>query len=212
MGNMLKIAHKSSNSIVSMSFRSQTNFGKITQRAKKGKLNAFRRAGAYVRGIMRRLIKHRKNPNLASPVGTPPYAHFLPGIKNTIQFVASHDRVIIGPQLDRSKPNISPVPGALEYGGYTMVKTFRQRKKLPKRKKAKKGGVWVGNKFYRGGTMVPRTWTKGSQPPSWYRKKNPLQGNAKVRRRIRPRPFANPALKKFTTTPMYQTIWKDCIK
>ncbi|MFO0204230.1 MAG: hypothetical protein ACK528_14000 [Alphaproteobacteria bacterium] len=212
MANMLKIAHQGKNSIISMSFRSQTNFQTILKRAKKGKLNAFRRGGAYVRGIMRRLIKHRKNPNLASPVGTPPYAHFLPGIKNTIQFVASSEKVIIGPQLDRSKPNISPVPGALEYGGYTMVKTFRKRKKMPKRRKAKKGGVWVGNQFYRGGTMLPRTWAKGSQPPSWYRRKNPLQAQSKVRRKIRPRPYANPALKIFTTSPLYKEIWKDCIK
>lgn len=212
MSNFAKFAGQGNNSIIYMKFRSQTNFSKITKAAKRGKGNAMRRAGAYVRGIMRRLIRHRKNPSVASPVGTPPYAHFLPGIKNTITFEAKVDRVVIGPTLDRGKPNISPVPGALEYGGYTMVKSRRGRKKAPARKRAKKGGQWVGNQFYKGGQAIPRTWAQGSPPPNWYKRKNPLQAKKKVRAYIRPRPFANPALKIFEASPVYKSIWKDAIK
>lgn len=211
MGKMFKVGAQGSNSIVFMSYYSQTNFAKVKQAAKRGKGNVMRRAGAIVRGIMRRLIRHRKNPRLASPVGTPPYAHFLPGVKNTITFEAHTDRVIIGPQIDASKKNISPVPGALEYGGYTLVKTWRSRVKK-KRKRAKKGGVWIAGKYYKGGQVLPTNKFPKGQPPNWYKKKNPLQKNTKVRAFIRPRPFANPAMKIFQTSPLYKEIWKDCIK
>lgn len=211
MSSMFKVASQGRNSIVYFNFSSYTNFNTVKKKAQQAKSRNFRRIGAIVRGIMRRSIRHRKNPNLASPIGTPPYAHFLPGVKNTIEFVATDKNVMIGPQIRRDKPNIKPVPGALEYGGYTMVKTFRKKPKKTRRR-AKKGGQFVNGKYHKAGTFLPHASGSGKPVPNWYKKKNPLMPHSKVRRWIRPRPFANPAMHIFLNSPQYEALWKDSIK
>lgn len=173
------------------------NFRPLLSKAWKAKQRNLRRAGAIVRGIMRRLIRPRKNPRLASPVGTPPYAHFYPGLKNTIEFAVYKDKMIVGPQL--TTRNISPVPGALEYGGQTLVRAFRPKSK--KKRKRKKG------------KYVPHVSKNGKPVPTWWKKKNPMPPKgAKVRAKIRPRPFARPAMSIFTNSPRYAEIWRNCIK
>lgn len=173
------------------------HFNELLSKAWEAKERNLRRGGAIVRGIMRKLIKYRKNPRLASPPGTPPYAHFKPGIRNTIQFVSNRNRMIVGPQIAYDKPNISPVPGALEHGGRTLV---RVRAGQPKKKRKKK----------------KPTGAKKPIPP-WLLKKiianrQKKQPVVRVPAVIRPRPFAEPALKIFANSPQYAEIWRNCIK
>jgi hypothetical protein len=174
------------------------NFKELLSKSWEAKERNLRRAGAIVRGIMRRLIRYRKNPRIASPPGTPPFAHFKPGIKNTIQFAVSRNRMIVGPQIARDKPNISPVPGALEHGGRTLVKV-QVGGPGPKKKKKKK------------------TTPSGKPIPPWLLKKIMAKKQQKrqfirVPADIRPRPFANPALQIFANSPQYAEIWRNCIK
>jgi hypothetical protein len=174
--------------------RLKLRFDTITSKAWMAKERNLRRAGALVRGIMRRLIRRRKNPNLASPVGSPPYAHFYPGIKNTIEFAVHKNRVIVGPQR-LNKPNISPVPGALEHGGRTLVRVRVGVTQKGKKKKKK--------------TNTP----KKPIPPWLLKKIIANKAKTKVIRvpaDIRPRPFARPALNIFKS--QYPDIWRNCIK
>jgi hypothetical protein len=200
MANLFKFGGQGRNSIVYLKFSGYTNFRVVKERAFQAKTKNLRRAGAIVRGIMRRLIRPRKNPRLASPPGTPPFAHFLPGIKNTIEFDANANRVVIGPQINRSRPNISPVPGALEHGGTTLVRTFRRRNPKRRRQRNTKG-------------QFRRHASRNGKPiPQWWLNKNPLPQATRVRAKIRPRPFAEPALKIFANSAQYAAIWRDCIR
>ena len=174
------------------------NFNELLSKSWEAKERNLRRAGAIVRGIMRKLIKYRKNPRLASPPGKPPYAHFNPGVKNTIQFVSDRNRMIVGPQIAYDKPNISPVPGALEHGGRTLVKVplnQNGQKKKKKKKNAQKKPLppW----------LIAKIAAKKKAKPKAY---------VKVPATIRPRPFAGPALQIFATSPQYAEIWRNCIK
>lgn len=176
------------------------NFREMIKKSWVAKERCLRRAGAIIRGIMRRKIRRVKNPRLASQPGKPPYAHFYPGIKNSIQFAthvsAFRSWTIVGPQIDRSKPNISPVPGALEHGGQTLVRVNRNHKKKPKRKL---------------GPPVP----PGFRPGKKVNIKAKMQArNAVVKRRakIRQRPYAKVSLEAFVANPAYRQIWKGCIK
>jgi len=191
-------AKSSGNISIRYKVKLKLNFNELLSKSWEAKERNLRRAGAIVRGIMRRLIKYRKNPRIASPVGTPPFAHFKPGIKNTIEFVADRNKMIVGPQIISSKPNISPVPGALEYGGRTLVKV-QVGGPGPKKKKKKK------------------TASSGKPIPPWLQKKINAKKQQKrqfvrVPADIRPRPFANPALHIFAYSPLYAEIWRNCIK
>lgn len=174
------------------------NFNELLDKSWMAKERNLRRAGAIVRGIMRKLIKFRKNKRLASPPGTPPYAHIYPGIKNTIQFVADRNRMIVGPQIDYSKPNISPVPGALEHGGRTLVKVPLNQNGQKKKKK-KKGAAKKPLPPW----LIKKIQAKVKAKPKAY---------VKVPATIRQRPFAQPALNIFANSPQYAEIWRNCIK
>ena len=176
------------------------NYREMIKKTWVAKERALRRAGAIIRGIMRRKIRKVKNPRLASKPGKPPYAHFYPGIKNTIQFATwvslTKSWTIVGPQIDRTKPNIAPVPGALEHGGRTLVRVNRNYKKKAKQKL---------------GPPVP----PGFRPGKKVNIKAKMSARNKVvkrRAKIRPRPFAQPSLDAFVANPKYREIWKDCIK
>lgn len=178
--------------------RLKLNFKELLDKSWMAKEKNLRRAGAIVRGIMRRLIKRRKNPRLASPPGTPPYAHFYPGIKNTIQFVSDRNKMIVGPQIAFDKPNISPVPGALEHGGRTLVKV-KINQNGPKKKKKKPNA----QKKPLPPWLIKKIQAKVKAKPKAFKK---------VPATIRPRPFAKPALKIFANSPQYAEIWRNCIK
>ena len=192
-------AQSSSGSIsVRMQWKLKLDFRTLLSKSWEAKERNLRRAGALVRGIMRKLIKYRKNPRLASPVGSPPYAHFYPGIKNTIQFVASRNQMIVGPQIAYNKPNINPVPGALEHGGRTLVKVALNPNGTKKKKKKKKST-----------TAKPLT---PAQIAKIIAKAKAKKTYVKVPATIRPRPFAQPALEIFANSPKYAEIWRNCIK
>ena len=63
--------------------------------------NTLGRAGAYLRAIAKNSIKRRKDPNLSSAPGTPPYHHS--NFKHTIKFAVSTQEkaVYIGPEIVR---------------------------------------------------------------------------------------------------------------
>ena len=72
----------------------------VAEGVRKGSLTALRRAGAYTRKVAQNLIKVRRNRDLASKSGTPPFAHGAgKNLKKSILFgVDKADRsVVIGP-------------------------------------------------------------------------------------------------------------------
>lgn len=198
---MFNVGSQKGNQVISVRYqvKLKLRFDDILYKAYKAKEQNLRRAGAIVRGIMRRLIKHRKNPRLASPVGTPPYAHFYPGIKNTIEFVAHKNQMIVGPQL--TKRNISPVPAALEYGGRTLVDVLQVGQKKGKKKKKPNPFKGLGPNV----KMWPGKKYKPKVQQSTFRR-------YKVAADIRPRPFVNKAFDIFKNSPRYADIWRNCIK
>lgn len=105
------------------------NFAGVTKKKQSAKERVLKRSGAIVRGIMRRMIKKRKKN---SQPGSPPHSHVESGgIKNLIHWFYDPLRqtVVIGPEIDPSKPNVNPVPGVLNAGGLTMVRTSKDRQK-----------------------------------------------------------------------------------
>lgn len=108
---------------------------KIAAAADRRKKGVLSRAGALVRGIARRSIRYRKNKNIHSPPGTPPYSHTGKGefgIKTILfAYQPSTETVIVGPVGRTSRYS---VPEALEFGGVSLARTNRhQRRKTGKK-------------------------------------------------------------------------------
>lgn len=121
--------------MLKMRINLKLNFAGVTRKKQSAKERVLKRSGAIVRGIMRRMIKKRKKK---SEPGNPPHSHVENGgIKNLIHWFYDpwKQTVVIGPEIDPSKPNVNPVPGVLNAGGLTMVRTSKDRQKKggPKR-------------------------------------------------------------------------------
>ena len=92
----------------------------VAEGVRKGSLTALRRAGAYTRKVAQNLIKVRRNRDLASKSGTPPFAHGAgKNLKKSILFgVDKADRsVVIGPSAMSGDARLAKLGALHEFGG-----------------------------------------------------------------------------------------------
>lgn len=90
---------------------------KILKAVNRAKQKVLRRQGAYVRGIAKRKIKRRKNPDKHSLPGTAPYTH-TGKLKNSIWYSAEKEQAVIGP----TRSGIGNVGALHEFGGMHRVR------------------------------------------------------------------------------------------
>lgn len=109
--------------------RTIVTFNRGFLKSQRGRMNRhpLARAGAYVMRIARTSIRRRRNRNLHSPEGTPPYSHVagaLPPFKRIgFKVDGLHTNVVIGMEgFGLSGP---PVPGLQEHGGNATRGVFR---------------------------------------------------------------------------------------
>lgn len=92
----------------------------VAEGVRKGSLTALRRAGAYTRKVAQNLIKVRRNRDLSSKSGTPPFAHGAgKNLKKSILFgVDKADRsVVIGPSAMSGDARLAKLGALHEFGG-----------------------------------------------------------------------------------------------
>lgn len=175
------------------------------------------RGGAYIRGIARRMVKHRSNPNISSKPGTPPNDHF--GLRQSIIWASDAHEAVIGPRyIKGGQANAARIQ---EFGGEVQVKDIDPDK-------------WAGFKVGQIGLVTadraksPNVVRKesGSDPKTgkdvvWIRIKSKKQAehatrvyrrfmaaNAKtVTAKYPARPYMLPALEK--SLPHLPDLWKE---
>ena len=83
------------------------------------------RQGAYLRGIARRLIRYRSNPNTRSTPGSAPYTHGWKALKLSISFAVAADssHVLIGPAANW----IGDLGALHEFGGMRRTSVVPER-------------------------------------------------------------------------------------
>jgi hypothetical protein len=171
-----------------------------TRRAERTVLS---RQGAYVRGIAKRKIRRRKNPDLSSPPGTPPYTH-TGALKKSIVFAVGTDSVIIGP----SWSEIGRIGHTHEFGGTEPAKPSRKRKNNWVLAVGGHGPIAIKNGRpvivkLRTSAQVARARNLARQIPAGMTMGKP--------RRLYPkRPFIGPALSE--ALPALPKMWADSIK
>lgn len=182
----------------------------------------FVRAGAYVRGVVRKMIKHRRNPEIHSEPGTPPIDHF--GIRESILWASDKTGAVIGPKLIRGN-SLNNVARLHEFGGERVAKDIDPQK-------------WDGFKVGQIGPVTEHTMHReagavrreGKRDPAtgrtiaWIRIKNKKQAEyaTSVYRRFMAkhaaerlvrypaRPYMLPALEK--SLPHLPGLWKSFVK
>ena len=131
------------------------DYTKLWEACAKAKRSSMMRAGAFVRGAARRLLRRRKAP---SAPGSPPHVHTGSsefGLR-TIRFDynAGSETCVVGPVGTRGSPWV--VPQALEFGGAKMVKSRRQRGKTVLLKIASRS--FMGPALERARDKIPSAW------------------------------------------------------
>ena len=93
---------------------------KIMAMTDAAKDKALKRSAAYVQKIARDHVRHRSNPNIASPPLHSPFDHF--GLKRSIVFGVMGNSAYIGPRyIKRGLANVARVH---EFGGKLAVKAI----------------------------------------------------------------------------------------
>lgn len=142
---------------------------------------ALSKAGGMTRRVARQSIKFRKNREIVSKPGSPPFAHRKGlGIKTVLYgYDSSRHSVVVGPvRLGGTKdPN---APRTLEEGGMARIKVRR----------VKRGGAESSRK--RGAPKRQRSAAERARIKAYY---SQYQDEVKTKTvAIRPRPFMGPAL------------------
>ena len=94
----------------------------VSREVHRAARSVYSRQGAYVRGIAQRSIRRRKNRNISSPAGMPPYTH-TGALKRSIRFAASETNVVIGPAASV----IGGIAATHEFGGTEAAVMGRSR-------------------------------------------------------------------------------------
>jgi hypothetical protein len=84
----------------------------VISAARNARKPALARAGAYMRGIARRMVQFRRNKSLYAPAGGPPYTHTM-ALKDAIVFAVGENSVLIGP----TSTGIGRIGHTHEFGG-----------------------------------------------------------------------------------------------
>lgn len=107
-----------------MKIRTSINFdsGRLAKSARAGALNALTRSAAYLRGVIKRSIRKRKNAT--SRPGQPPFDHGT--FAQSMRFSVDKENLLayVGPARLLSKMNAmdgQPAPETLEFGGRTVI-------------------------------------------------------------------------------------------
>lgn len=152
---------------------------------KKWKFNRgpLGRAGAWLMRTARKSIRRRKNRNIHSPVGTPPYSHkpgALPPFKQ-IFFQPNNFNMTVTVGMVGYPGKGKPVPGLHEHGRHATRKIFKAvgRRQLKRKFKVP-----------RMGGIVTKRVAQGVQYP--------------------PRPFMHPALLKII--PQLPKFWTNSLR
>lgn len=176
-------------------------FNKSVEKAiKRSAPSTLKQAGAYIRAIARNSIKKRRNPDVSSAPGTPPYHHS--SFKNTIRWAVNQQEqaVYIGPSLIRG--GMENAGRLHEFGGV--------RRNAPKKKEYRIGGTGPiqgtnrKNAVYvklRSALQVARAEQIAENLYPW------LKGGIK---RYPARPFMRPAL--MAGLPRLSKFWNNAIK
>ena len=153
------------------------------------------RQGAYMRGIAKRLIRYRKNPNINAPAGSPPYTHKGQPLKRSIIFGVTENRqsVLIGPTAQV----IGGIGATHEWGGIEGPKTYKRDPIRRANWKLKIGGHgpirFVGGKFYFAKLRTDAQVSRASRLAR-YASRVPIK-TVRIGSRTYPRrPFMGPAL------------------
>ena len=105
------------------------NGDKILKQVEHSKSRAYSRIGAFVRSVMRRLI--RRSKKISAP-GKPPKSH-TGKLRDNIFFIKHPRGVVIGPALLNGSSDVEPqgqsVPDTLETGGRVLIRQLFYRGK-----------------------------------------------------------------------------------
>lgn len=85
---------------------------RVKRAAGRAVIKTHQQAGAMIYRIARNSIQRRKNKNLHSPPGSPPFTH-TGALKKSIRFAATNDNVVAGP----TRSGIGLVANLHEFGG-----------------------------------------------------------------------------------------------
>ena len=171
-----------------------------TKRAGK---QVLARQGAYVRGIAKRKIRRRKNPQKYSAPGTPPFTH-TGALKKSILFAASDESAVIGP----SYSEIGRIGHTHEFGGTEPAKKSRRKKNNWQLKIGGHGPVAL-----KSGKPVMAKLRTSAQVSRAKRIEQDIPAGmtiGKPRRKYPKRPVMGPALME--ARPALPKLWKDSVR
>lgn len=184
----------------------------------------LRAAGAYVRAIARNSIRSIVNPNVKSPVGTPPHHHTY--LKKSILFGVDPDGkvAVVGPAILHGTQSANAAR-AHEVGGYTEIWAGDPRllngAKIgdtgpvrASRMRRNALGTPMGTDPLTGGTVyreVLRTKTQAEAATRLYARmlREHLVGR-RMKIRYPRRPYMNPAL--YRGAPKLSRFWLNAVK
>lgn len=189
---------KASVGLVGMTAKTKVETRRVKAAVDKATVRTMPQAGAYIRGVAKRLIKKRVKASLP---GNPPHTH-NGGLKRAIRYDLgpSKSSVAIGP----ARENAGRLWNVLEYGGRGLQFKLSEQVKV-----GGYGPIRMGKRGRRPVRIEIRTPAQAARARALIAAENARRAAA-AKATIAPRPFMRPAL--IAARPVIPHHWRNTVR